>query len=197
MPDHDTHDHSGVPGVGGTPDAEDVTFDPTGLDNTAATDVQAALEDYDAAITAAAGGVSLAAASYKRPPSTGNYTTTSTTFADVDGSNTNLTISTGAHRVMIMFTGTAKNSTNTFSVYFDVDIDGTRFGNGDAGIIRIQSAPAGGLHNASFTVVTSALSAGSHTFKLRWRVDGNTATIMNTGTDEAQVVTFAVVELPM
>lgn len=41
---------------GGSPDAADVTFDPTGLDNTAATDVQAALEDYDAAITAASGG---------------------------------------------------------------------------------------------------------------------------------------------
>jgi hypothetical protein len=44
---------------GGTPDAADVVFDPTALDNTAATDVQAALEDYDAAITAAAAGGAL------------------------------------------------------------------------------------------------------------------------------------------
>lgn len=54
MADHDTHDHTGVPGV--PADAADVGFDPTGLDNTAATDMQAAMEDFDAAISAAGGG---------------------------------------------------------------------------------------------------------------------------------------------
>lgn len=50
-------DSSGtVTALGGASDAADVTFDPTGLDNTAATDVQAALEDFDAAITAGGGG---------------------------------------------------------------------------------------------------------------------------------------------
>jgi hypothetical protein len=43
-------------GGGGASDAADVTFDPTGLDNTTATDVQAALEDFDVAITAGGGG---------------------------------------------------------------------------------------------------------------------------------------------
>lgn len=41
-------------GSGG--DAADVTFDATGLDNTDATDVQEAIEDLDAAITAGGGG---------------------------------------------------------------------------------------------------------------------------------------------
>lgn len=45
-----------VTALGGASDAADVTFDPTGLDNTAATDVQAALADFDAAISATGGG---------------------------------------------------------------------------------------------------------------------------------------------
>lgn len=40
---------------GGTPDAVDVTFDPTGLDNTDATEVQSALADLDGAISAGLG----------------------------------------------------------------------------------------------------------------------------------------------
>lgn len=55
MVQHSAIDHTGLTGVGGG-DAADVTFDPTGLGNTAATDVQAAMEDFDAAITAAGGG---------------------------------------------------------------------------------------------------------------------------------------------
>lgn len=51
---HADIDHTGLTGVGGGA-AADVTFDPTGLANTAATDVQEALEDFDAAITAASG----------------------------------------------------------------------------------------------------------------------------------------------
>jgi len=42
--------------AGGTSAAEDVTFDATGLTNTSATDVQTALEELDAAITAGGGG---------------------------------------------------------------------------------------------------------------------------------------------
>lgn len=41
---------------GGAVAAADVSFDATGLGNTSATDVQAAMEDYDAAITAGGGG---------------------------------------------------------------------------------------------------------------------------------------------
>lgn len=45
--------------TGDTTDAHDasaISFDPTGLDNTSATDLQTAMEDYDAAISAAAAG---------------------------------------------------------------------------------------------------------------------------------------------
>ncbi len=107
----------------------------------------------------------------------------------------NLTITTGAHRVLITFSGATTNSGNTFSTYLDVDLDGTRLGNGDAGIMRAQSNPASALINASFSYVTDALTAASHTFKLQWRVDGNTGTMRNTGTDSAQIIRFSVVEL--
>lgn len=103
-----------------------------------------------------------------------NYTTTSTTFVDVDATDLALTITTGGGDVAVWFSGTVtKNATNNV-LTMDVDVDGSRFA-GDDGIIYSYGDATIGM---SFFVVITGLSAGSHTFKLQWKIaGGNTATM--------------------
>jgi hypothetical protein len=132
----------------------------------------------------------LGKASYKR--TSADYTTTSNTFVDVDGTNMALTITTGARRVMVVFTGSVSHSTAADYIGLDVDIDGAREG-GTFGIVFMQGTPGNEPQNGSFTYITEPLSAGSHTFKLQWRrLSAGTITMHGTGNAYAK---FAVVEL--
>jgi len=130
-------------------------------------------------------GVTPAIASYKR--TSASYTTTSTTFVDVDGTNMALAITTGARRVLVGFVGTVEQTVDGQLVDFDIDVDGTRVG-GTNGLIRHrQYASNGGntmAENASFTFLTDALTAASHTFKLQWKVSSGSGTIGGNSTSE-------------
>jgi hypothetical protein len=111
------------------------------------------------------------AGSYLR--TAGNYTTASTSFADIDGTNVSFTFTTRARRVLIGQMGSVAVNNVAGEVSFDVAIDGTR--QGDAfGIVYMQAAVVGEYMNCSFSYLTDVLSAGSHTFKIMWRV-GNAA----------------------
>jgi len=112
----------------------------------------------------------------KVPPSahyecdeTSDYTTTSTTFVDVDAANLSLSITTYGGDVMVHFHGTISAS----PALFDVAVDGVRAGSDD-GIVRSQD---GSYQNViAFTRLIAGLSAGAHTFTLQWRTAGsNTA----------------------
>lgn len=100
-----------------------------------------------------------------------NYTTTSTSFVDVDATNMALTLDTNGGAVLIGFHGYANNAAGI--VYFDVEIDGVRMA-GDDGLLR---STANSNYSICFVVLKTALSAGSHTFKLQWRVTASTATL--------------------
>ncbi len=115
-------------------------------------------------------------AMYKR--TAGNYTTTSTSMVSVDGTNMALTITTGARRCLVGFVGDIGNSAAGDFVELDIDIDGTLQGNGSLGMITQNSSGSSAWNNGSFTMLTAVLSAGSHTFTLKWRVNGaGTATM--------------------
>ena len=105
----------------------------------------------------------------------GDLTTSSATFVDATGLTT--TITTGAHRCVVIFTaaGHAPGVNNNLAV--DLAIDGTRQGQA-YGLVITQAANAN-VHNEnlSFVYVTDALSAASHTFKIQWRVDAGTGTM--------------------
>lgn len=112
-------------------------------------------------------------AAYKR--TSGNYTTTSTSFADIDGTNMALTITTRARRVLIGFVGSWYNSgTNTMAI--DFTVDGTRVG-GDFGLAPWNINHAGNAIPICPTFLTDVLSAGAHTFKVQWKVSGGTGTM--------------------
>lgn len=106
-----------------------------------------------------------------------DYTTTSTTFVDVDATNLNLTITTTGGDVMVGFYGTVKHSAaSNNAIKFDVDLDGSLIA-GDDGLIGTNFPAASQSRAVSFVVLVTGLSAGSHTFKLQWHTASATATL--------------------
>jgi len=142
-------------------------------------------------MVSSAGAAALQSAKYIR--TSANYTTTGTSFADVDNTNMNLSITTGARRVMVGFAGTVAGSGLGDTIMLDVDLDGARLG-GTFGLVQARTPVATYRMNGSFTFLTDALTAASHTFKLQWRTTANTATMYGTGSGDG-VATFWVKEV--
>ena len=121
------------------------------------------------------------------------YTTTSATFVDVDATNLAITITTHGGPVLVCFAGSAAHSDNTNGiVHFDVDVDGTRYG--DSFADGICQKPKAGYDNVSFAVIVNGLDPGSHTFKLQWREDGTGTAYLQSDPTEGGVF-FSAVEL--
>jgi hypothetical protein len=136
-------------------------------------------------------GAALASAAYQR--TSGDYTTTSTSFVDVDATNLALTIVTGARRVLISLAGQARHDIASDSMFLDVMMDGVSLTGATNGIVAGTESSASYLWNPSFTFLTDVLSAGTHVFKLRWRVDAGTGTLR--GSTGAGALRFAVTEV--
>lgn len=135
------------------------------------------------------GSATLASDRAKR--TAGDLTTTSTTF--VDATSMSVTITTGAHRCMIAVAAVAElSSASPDDICLDIDVDGSRLG-GTFGSVDKQVFTANRRENLSFTTSTDVLSAGSHTFKLQWRVSAGTGTLY-AGSNVPLVMT--VTELP-
>jgi hypothetical protein len=103
-----------------------------------------------------------------------DYTTTSTSFANVDGTKLSLTITTAGGDVLIGFCGSILQS--SASLFFDVEIDGSRTG-GDDGLGVFTPTSSAQRFNTTFFKLVQGLAPGSHTFKLQWKVNGGTATL--------------------
>lgn len=103
----------------------------------------------------------------------GDLTTASTTFTDAVGLTT--TITTGAHRCLVIFSGSAVNAGTGLNTALDLAIDGTRQGQTYGLVITQTGGAANPNTDVSFTYLTAALSAASHTFKIQFRTDGASA----------------------
>ena len=132
---------------------------------------------------------SAALVSDKKTLSSGDKTTTSTTFVDID-SGLNITLTTGVRRCIVTFSATGKNS-GAGNTAVDLDIDGARVGQAYGLVVADGSTNK----NFSYTFTTDVLTAGSHTFKPQFRVDGGTGTIFASTT--ITPVFFSVAELPL
>ena len=99
-----------------------------------------------------------------------NYTTNSSSWADVDATDYALTLDVKSGAVLVGFNGTVDLASNASGPmgHFDVDVDGARH-EGDDGIIGCQNFNVGLVHSLSFAVRIDGLSVGSHTFKLQWK----------------------------
>lgn len=131
-------------------------------------------------------------ASDKKVITSGDKTTTSGTFADVDGTNMAITMTTGARRVMIAVVAMG-HINDTHEMMLDIDIDGSR--QGQTYGLSFETGSNTVNHNLSFTYVTDVLSAGSHTFKLQFaRTTNGTFTLFASTTISPLIM--SAVELP-
>jgi len=126
-------------------------------------------------------------AALKDPPSANyelnegsDYTTTSTSFADVDATNLALAVTTTGGDVMVHFHGTFQGNTLGMRIFLNLDVDGSPHAADDGIIFWRETTGAGGTTiNApiSFTRLITGLSAAAHTVKLQWKVSAGTATL--------------------
>ncbi len=139
------------------------------------------------------GASALASASYRR--TAGDYTTTSTSFVDMDNTNLNLSITTGARRVMCVLQGEVESASAATTAGFDILVDGSSLGGGDGLMAMAFDNGAGYRRPLNLVFITDALSAASHTFKVQWKIGTGTLTAKG-GTGAASApLKFTVVEL--
>jgi hypothetical protein len=125
---------------------------------------------------------------------TAAYSTTSTSFVDVDATNLAITLTTHGGPVLVLFGGVHYHSGGGGAeIHYDVAVDGTRLASSfSGGLVYDQFADTRPKH-AALAVLLTDLSAGSHTFKLQWKTNSSTAYLYS---QTAQTpVQFAAIEL--
>jgi len=137
----------------------------------------------------------LTLASAKSMVSAGDYSISSTTFANVDNTNLSHTITTGGHRVLVTFTGMVTPPGANDGLALDVSVDGVRQASAATfGIVYVYAALGAISSNISFTYMTDVLSPGSHTIALMARSIAGGANILRASTGQT-VAAFSVAEL--
>lgn len=112
--------------------------------------------------------------------------TSSASFADM--TDMSITITTTGGRVLLGFTAPFSNSATSLN-NFTFAVDGVDVGNATRGLTSITIVTATQSGNPAMTYLTpTALSAGSHTFKVRWKTNAGTATAYQDGQFWAQEV---------
>jgi hypothetical protein len=109
----------------------------------------------------------------------GDLTTTSTSFVDVTGLAVNLA-ARGFHRSLVIFSGNSHVGPNgSFAnASFDLAIDGSRQGGSFGLTLAQQTNQVAPNTPVGFTYLTNPLDRDAHTFKIQWKVDaGGTGTL--------------------
>jgi len=105
-----------------------------------------------------------------------DYSTSSTSFVDIDGAGTSLTvtITTAGGPVLIGFMGSAAIA-GGYIGFFNVDMDGADLAPDDGFI-----AMTGTVQNVSFQALLTPTEcpAGSHTFKMRYKVSNASGSLI-------------------
>lgn len=152
-------------------------------------------EDWDAAhvIVGSGLGAPLASSKITRTNTGANETVASTTWEDINSTNYSITLTTGARRCLLLFTGRV-SQTGANITRFGFTVDGTPVeaeatGSTGSGITRHDTSSEG----AHIIALTDVLTAGSHTFKVRWNASAGTSTLHESASTD--FVTFQVIEL--
>lgn len=118
----------------------------------------------------------------KEPPTASyalaaTYSTTSSSFVNVDSTHLALTITTTGGDVLIGFAGAWQLSQSTYAGYLTVTMDGANLG-GASGVVGSGAAT---LTPVSFVILATNVPAGAHTFRLQWRVESVTVYLNGQG----------------
>ena len=156
------------------PTATTVPASSAGYDNSDGTTVQGVLDDFDAAISSAGGGGGgpLAVVRYT-PGSDGapTYNTNSTSLVDIDATNAIITFTAPASGNVLVDVAMSLHSASSNNTHL-----GIREGSSDI------AGPQLVINNSQIVCVRrsfyiTGISAGSHTYKAAWSVDGSAANI--------------------
>lgn len=96
--------------------------------------------------------------------------TSSTSYADMDGTNLSKSITITGDTIEVIFVGTFYNNTVGSINYLEVDIDGTAVFE----CFRESVSTGTAYFPISFSIYVDGLSAGAHTVKMRWRTTSGT-----------------------
>ena len=109
-----------------------------------------------------------------------NYSTTSSSWVDVDGVNLALELTMHGGDALVGFSGALLHTKHNGESWFNIAVDGVDYF-ADDGITRYKNASYNDDNRyvpLSFVVFLTGLNAGSHSFKLRWKTKSpNTAYI--------------------
>ena len=111
-------------------------------------------------------------------PDTTNYTTSSGTEVSIDNTLGNFRhqIDTDGGNVMVFGTLVFSNSSAGANTIFNIEVDGADAFPATSAFVEQQDG-AGYEKVITFLYVIEGLSDGTHTFELKWRVGGGTATL--------------------
>lgn len=112
-----------------------------------------------------------------------DYTTTSTTFTDIDSTTLRLNVTTQGGNLKVFFTGVLYISASAARGYLDLEVDGSREG-GDDGLVAIlgeDSSPVAIRYSSPICWVIEDLPAGAHTIDLQWKKQGGGSMTMYAG----------------
>src|SRR5258708_21260142 len=100
-----------------------------------------------------------------------NYTSPSTSFGDIDGTNLVIVLTTYGSTVLLNFQGVYDYSAGPYvTAEFDFTIDGNSYASaGVDGLMLSPNTATGKDGFISMTALITGLSAGSHTFKVQWK----------------------------
>jgi hypothetical protein len=98
------------------------------------------------------------------------YSTTSTSFVDIDSTNLSITLTLSSGAVLVGLEVNAFYDGSGSRPVFDITIDGTRYANAVAtGLGGITGVSGSFTVHLSFTVLVVGLTVGSHIFRPVWR----------------------------
>ena len=115
------------------------------------------------------------------------YSTTSTSFADVDASGLAGTLTTTGGPLLIGLAGNWKSSGTSIDVCLDVTINGARIGHASYGVSFMQGVAANLYLPVAWSAVR-AMAAGTYALKLQWRTSSGTLWLGPNGTTQFYAV---------
>jgi hypothetical protein len=123
----------------------------------------------------------------KNPPTqvaspSDNYTTSSTTFVDVDTDDFRCDVTLAGTVALVWFVCAVQHTDTNGSINFNISVDNVDQ-YGDDGIFGVRPMDFTTSHRTPVTIVhrLTGITPGTRTFRMRWKTSGATATLLSHG----------------
>ncbi len=115
---------------------------------------------------------------YQRPFIDADYTTTSTSFVLIDGTNIACTVYSYGNPVRIRFCGALNHDTANGRIFLEILVDGAALSNAVSdGLGAHGNDTSGNPYFFEINRLVAGLAEGNHTFSIQWRTSSGTATL--------------------